>query len=36
MKKMTKKEMFGEVIALATENGRNDIVSKKQIEFSRK
>lgn len=25
-KKMTKKEMFGEVIALATENGRQDIV----------
>ena len=25
-KKMTKKEMFGEVITLATENGRQDIV----------
>lgn len=26
MKKMTKKEMFNEVIALAKENGRNDII----------
>lgn len=33
MKKMTKKEMFGEVIALATENGRNDIVEFAQHEI---
>jgi len=33
MKKMTKKEMFGEVIALATENGRDDIVEFAQHEI---
>lgn len=33
MKKMTKKEMFGEIIALATENERNDIVEFAQHEI---